>query len=125
MSIGRRTTDTDRRGLKIATQRTVQMCGGQDYSATVTRVHSKTLSDYGNTGNERHGDTFMPVDVFADLVIDCAERGEVAPMLERLCELAGGRFVRVHGDGLLAITEEIMRQAKALQDHVSNGEAAE
>ncbi|WP_298958432.1 hypothetical protein [uncultured Roseibium sp.] len=125
MSIGRATNSEQRRALKIATQRTAQMCGGYDCAAAVTRVHLKTLSDYGNTGNDRHEDTFIPADVLADLIVDCAERGEVAPILERLCELAGGRFVRVHGDGLLALVDDLQRNVETLRDRVSNGEAVE
>lgn len=121
----RATSNHVRRDLKLATQRSIQLCGGQDSAASVTRVGRATLSDYANTGNERHQDTFIPADVLADLIVDCAERGEVAPILERLCELAGGRFVRVHGDGLVVMAEEIIRQAEALRDRVSNGEAAE
>ena len=124
MSIERQTTREQRRGLKIATLRTVQMCGGQDFSATVTRVHSKTLSDYGNTGNERHKDTFIPVDVLADLVLDCAERGEVAPLLEQLCELAGGRFERVQGDDTHHLIDSIERDLSRLRERVG-GEAVE
>jgi hypothetical protein len=92
---GRPTSDSARRQLKLATQRTVQMCGGQDSAAMVTRVGRNTLSDYANTGNERHKDSHMPVDVLADLMLDCRDRGEVAPLLVALCELAGGTFVRV------------------------------
>jgi len=119
LTIRRHTSEAERRALKISTQRTVQMCGGQDSSSVITRVHSKTLSDYGNTGNERHADAFVPVDVFADLVIDCAERGEVAPLLEKLCELAGGRFVRVHGDGLLQRVEAAMRELAILREELA------
>lgn len=91
----RPTTERDRRSLKLATQRTVQMAGGQDNAASVTRVGRNTLSDYSNTGNERHQDTFMPVDVLADLIRDRREAGEVAPLLVALCDIGGGTFVRV------------------------------
>lgn len=91
----RHTSDKDRRALKLATQRTVSLCGGQESSAMITRVSPKTLSDYANTGNERHCDTFMPVDVMTDLIVDRRLAGEVAPLLEALCSVAGGTFVRM------------------------------
>ncbi|MEO0955765.1 MAG: hypothetical protein AAFY12_12285 [Pseudomonadota bacterium] len=125
MSLGRSTTKEQRRKLKIATQRTAQMCGGYDTASLVTRVHLKTLSDYGNLGNERHEDTFIPVDVLADLIIDCAERGEVAPLLEQLCELAGGRFERVQGDGAHHLIESLQRDLSKLRDQISQAEAVE
>ncbi len=93
MSVGRATSDKDRRRLKLATQRTTCLCGGQESAACVTRVNPKTISDYANTGNDRHVDTFMPVDVLADLILDRRAAGEVAPLLTQLCELAGGVFV--------------------------------
>ena len=68
MRLDRPTTEKDRRGLKLATQRTVQLSGGQDSAASITRVGRNTLSDYSNTGNPRHEDTFIPVDVLADLI---------------------------------------------------------
>lgn len=119
----RPTTDRDRRSLKLATQRTVQMAGGQDSAALVTRVGRNTLSDYSNTGNERHQDTFMPVDVLADLIVDCAQRDEVAPLLEKLCELAGGRFVRVHGDDAHYLIESMQRDLSKLRKQIVGGVA--
>lgn len=124
MIIERSTTKAQRRALKVATQRTAQMCGGYDTASAVTRVHLKTLSDYGNCGNERHEDTFIPVDVLADLVIDCAQRDEVAPLLELLCKLAGGRFERVQGDCTHHLIDSIERDLSRLREQVS-GEAVE
>ncbi|MCV0424163.1 MAG: hypothetical protein K5905_01700 [Roseibium sp.] len=36
----------------------------------------------------------MPVDVLADLTLDCKVRGEVLSLLSALCDLAGGAFVQ-------------------------------
>ncbi|MBG6178327.1 hypothetical protein IWQ55_006184 [Labrenzia sp. EL_208] len=91
----RKTSESQRRRLKLNTQRTVELCGSQDFVSEITRVAAKTLSDYANTSSERHQDTFMPVDVLADLILDSKARGEVPPLLAALCELAGGTFVRV------------------------------
>jgi len=87
--------DPVRQRLKVATHRSIKQAGGLDAFADITRVGRKTLNDYSNTGNDRHRDTFMPVDVLADLVLDSRERGEVPPLLIALCEMAGGTFVRV------------------------------
>jgi hypothetical protein len=125
MSLPRRTTEKIRHALKIATKRTVQACGSQDSAASITRVGPKTLSDYGNTGEPRHAELFMPVDVLADLIIDCREGGEVAPLLETLCELAGGRFVPVTGSGRRDLVETIMRAAVQLHGLEETQDAAE
>jgi hypothetical protein len=82
-----------RRALKLATQRAVRQCGGQEVAAELTRVGPKTLSDYGNTTNPRHADTFIPVDVLLDLVLDRSAHGEVSPLLCELNRQAGGTFV--------------------------------
>lgn len=95
MSGARKNLDPVRERLKIATHRSVKLAGGLDAFAEVTRVGRKTIHDYSNTGNERHQDTFMPVDVFADLIQDMKERGEVPPLLVALCDLAGVSCVRV------------------------------
>ncbi|WP_299482011.1 hypothetical protein [uncultured Roseibium sp.] len=87
--------DPIRQMLKVSTHRSVKQAGGLDAFADITRVGRKTLNDYSNTGNDRHRETFMPVDVLADLILDVKERGEVPPLLIVLCELAGGTFVRV------------------------------
>ncbi|WP_029066540.1 hypothetical protein [Labrenzia sp. DG1229] len=92
-------SEQTRQKLKVATHRSVRQAGGLDAFAEVTRVGRKTLNDYSNTGNERHQDTFMPVDVLADLILDVKDRGEVPPLLTYLCELAGGAFVRVPEPG--------------------------
>lgn len=124
MKLARPTSDGDRRGLKVATQRSVQMSGGQAAVSLITRVNQQTLSDYSNTGAERHQDTFMPVDVLADLIVDSAQRDEVAPLLEMLCELAGGRFERVQGDDTHHLIDSIERDLSRLRERVG-GEAAE
>ncbi|MEP2841519.1 hypothetical protein [Roseibium sp.] len=125
----RKSTDKDRRGLKLATQRMLDMCGGQDSSASVTRINQRTLSDYANTGNERHADSFMPVDVLADLVLDCKARGEVAPLLSALCELGGGRFERVAARtntcDAIALVDSVLKQTMELRDRLIDQEAAE
>ncbi|KZK80903.1 hypothetical protein PsAD46_03951 [Pseudovibrio sp. Ad46] len=95
MKLERPTGDKDRRAIKQATHRTTALCGGQESAAMITRVNPKTLSDYGNTGNPRHTDVFMPVDVLADMILDRREAGEIAPLLAQLCELGGGVFVPV------------------------------
>ncbi|KZL17513.1 hypothetical protein [Pseudovibrio sp. WM33] len=95
MKLDRPTSDKNRRAIKQATHRTTSLCGGQESAALITRVNPKTLSDYGNTGNPRHLDTFMPVDVLADMILDRREAGESTPLLAELCELAGGVFVPV------------------------------
>ncbi len=125
MTISRATTCADRHALKLATKRTIRMCGGQESASEITRVGAKTLSDYSNTGNERYDETFIPLDVLADLAKDCAESGEVAPIIEKLCELAGGRFVRVHGDGVQDLLDDLDRATTALRSRVATREAAE
>ncbi len=95
MKLERPTSDKDRRAIKQATHRTTSLCGGQESAAIITRVNPKTLSDYGNTGNSRHTDVFMPVDVLADMILDRRAAGETAPLLAQLCELGGGVFVPV------------------------------
>jgi len=83
------------RRIKIATQRSIELCGGQESTATITRVGRNTLSDYSNTGSERHQATYMPVDVLADIILDRKQSGEVPALLHELCRLAGGRFVKL------------------------------
>ncbi|UES51600.1 hypothetical protein [Roseibium aggregatum] len=122
MSLSRRSTEDMRLALKVATRRTVQMCGSQDAAAMITRVGPKTLSDYGNAGDPRHGETFMPIDVLLDLAIDCREGGEVAPLIEKLCELAGGRFVRVHEGGPQDLIDSALRDLMTLRKRLDAGE---
>lgn len=83
------------RQIKIATQRSIELCGGQESTATITRVGRNTLSDYSNTGSERHQATYMPVDVLADIILDRKQSGEVPALLHELCRLSGGRFVKL------------------------------
>jgi len=125
VTVHRPTSADDLRALKVTTQRTVRLCGGQDSAASITRVSRQQLSDYCNTENDRHRDTFVPADVMADLIVDCAERGEVAPLLETLCALAGGRFVPVRGDGALDLIDDILRAAMAARDRLEQGEGGE
>ena len=83
------------RRIKIATQRSIELCGGQESTATITRVGRNTLSDYSNTGSERHQATYMPVDVLADIILDRKQSGGVPALLHELCRLSGGRFVKL------------------------------
>lgn len=95
MKLDRPTSDKDRRVLKQATHRTTSLCGGQESAAIITRVNHNTISDYGNTGNLRYSDTFMLVDVFADMILDRKVPGEIAPLLLQLCEFADGVFIPI------------------------------
>ncbi|MEP3049444.1 MAG: hypothetical protein ABJL55_16470 [Roseibium sp.] len=128
MTRRRKTSPALRKRLKIATQRTLEDCGAQEFIAPVTRVSQKTLSDYQNTENDRHEDTFMPVDVLADLILDCKGRGEIAPLLTYLCELAGGAFVQVPADtapdDAVALVDGALKQMMTLRDCLVDGEGA-
>lgn len=93
MKLPRPTSDIDRRALKTATARLLDQCGGRESAAVVTRVSHQTLSDYANTGNERHQDSFMPADILLDLARDRSSAGEVSALLQELCRMAGGAFV--------------------------------
>jgi hypothetical protein len=122
MSLPRKTTEKDRRALKLAIQRTVDLCGGQAYAASITRVNQQTLSDYCNTGKPRHRDTFMPVDVFADLILDCLARDENTPLLDFLCALAGGQFVRQSEDEkineVIPILDDVLKGVMTVRDRL-------
>ena len=87
------------RQLKVHTDHSIRKAGGLDAFEVLTRVGRKTLHDYGNTGNGKHRDTFMPVDVLADLIADMRGRGEVPSLLTYLCDLAGGVFVPLPDGG--------------------------
>ncbi|MEO9670095.1 MULTISPECIES: phage regulatory CII family protein [Alphaproteobacteria] len=94
MSLPRQTTDEQRRLLKLATRRAVKLGGGQEAVAAITRVTPQTINDYTNSQNQRHNDTFVPLDVLMDLILDAAdEAGRVSPILEEICRQSGGSFV--------------------------------
>ncbi|MBG6205408.1 hypothetical protein IWQ49_000052 [Labrenzia sp. EL_126] len=124
MKLERPTTSGNRRRLKVATQRSVHMSGGQDAVSLITRVNQQTLSDYSNTGNERHKDSFMPVDVLADLIVDSAQRDEVTPLLELLCELAGGRFEHVRGGRPHELIDTLQRDLSKLREQIEGQEVS-
>ncbi|SHN18499.1 phage regulatory CII family protein [Roseibium suaedae] len=86
-------TPEERRALKLSTQRLIRQCGGQEFSASLTRVSHQTLSDCGNTTGEKHVNTFLALDVALDLILDRTQHGEVPALLRDLCRLAGGVFV--------------------------------
>ncbi|MEP4441983.1 MAG: hypothetical protein ABJ059_00855, partial [Hyphomicrobiales bacterium] len=73
MSLPRQTTDEQRRLLKLATRRAVKLGGGQEAVAAITRVTPQTINDYTNSQNQRHNDTFVPLDVLMDLILDAAD----------------------------------------------------
>lgn len=109
-------SDTQLMTLKAATRSMVRVAGGQEAAASVTRVGAKTLSDYGNTA-ERHESTFMPVDVLVDLLLDARDSDAHVPLLDCLCEIAGGRFVHLPSTGEFAgdVLPEIDRAMEALK----------
>ncbi|CAH1670606.1 MULTISPECIES: hypothetical protein [unclassified Chelatococcus] len=66
----RKTSESERLALKVATRHLVDACGGGINAASITRVGQQKLSDYGN---RNVADVFAGIDVIADLERDCGE----------------------------------------------------
>lgn len=74
--------------LKAATRRLIRECGGTDATAQITRVSRASLGNYQNNGLL---DTFMPIDVVADLETDIGQ----AVVTRTLAECNSGYFTPV------------------------------
>ena len=90
----RHTTDEDRAELKAATRHSLRVAKANAF-AHVTRVDEAQLSKYGSLG---HGESFMPVDVLADLQGEFGA-GIASPLLEALARQAGFKLVPLDDDG--------------------------
>ena len=90
----RHTTDEDRAELKAATRHSLRAAKANSF-AHVTRVDEARLSKYGSLA---HDDSFMPVDVLADLQGEFG-RGVSSPLLEALVRQAGFRLVPLDDNG--------------------------
>jgi len=90
----RHATEEDRAELKAATRHSLRVAKATAF-AQVTRVDEAQLSKYGSLA---HGESFMPVDVLADLQGEFG-RGVASPLLEALARQAGFRLVPLEDDG--------------------------
>jgi hypothetical protein len=82
----------EKRALKRATVETLKGVGGVDAAANYCRPGKSQLSDYGN---ENRPDSFMPLDVIADLEPLARDREGSPHITHLLCQLMGGVFVAV------------------------------
>lgn len=82
----------EKRALKRATVETLKGVGGVDAAANFCRPGKSQLSDYGN---ENRPDSFMPLDVIADLEPLARDREGSPHIVQLLCQMMGGVFVAV------------------------------
>ncbi len=80
----------EKRALKRATMETLRGVGGVEAAAAFCRPGKSQLSDYGN---ENRPDSFMPLDVIADLEPLARDREGSPHILHLLCQMMGGVYV--------------------------------
>lgn len=92
---------SDYHGLKAATRQLLKTAGGGNEGARITRVGQQVLSNYGSPSDD-HVERFAPIDVIADLEVECGQ-----PIVTRkLAELNNCLLVPLphgaNGDGVAA-----------------------
>jgi hypothetical protein len=90
-----------RQGLKVLADRLISAAGGPEKAALVTRVERPALSKY-RSPHADHADSFMPLDVAAELTLDTAER--VGPLVAR-------HFAALSGCAVVALPRAVPGEA--------------
>lgn len=98
--------------------------GSARRAAEHTRVSHQQLGNYVSDRPE-HDETFMPIDIVADLEAEAVSRGRRALVTETLAELSGHRLVRIDAAGLPGRDEAaLLKSAKETTEALSDAWAA-
>lgn len=125
MTSARQLPDRDYQALKAATRQLVNSAGGTVAAAAVTRGDHQNISRYGSAHPD-NVDRFMPIDVLADLEIEC----EQPVLTKELARLSGHLLVPVpkvvrSGTALGMITAKALKETSevfvALADAMGDG----
>ncbi len=116
--LGRKTNLDDLQAVKAATRRLVDICGGQESAASITRVSHQTISRYRLADR---ADDFIPADVLLDLEKDAGD-----PLVTRvLAARQGWTIVPAHaqpsGATLMQSIGQITQETSDVVNAVANG----
>lgn len=124
MSAARELPARDYERLKLATVDLVSGCGGTRRAELHTRVSHQQLGSYLSE-EERCRETFMPIDVVADLEAEAVSRGRRPLLTEMLADLSGFILVAKPEVGSAPSDEEaLLRVARETTEALSEGWAA-